>query len=366
MTFEALKPLLDSGVINEDTKQAISEAWENKLNEAREQIRAEMRTEFASRYEHDKAVMVEALDRMVTESLQAEIQEFSEEKQQLAADRVRYQRSMMEQAKKFDQFLVGKLAEEIKELRADRKQVQGNIQGLEKFVIRALAEEIGEFAQDKRAVVETKVKLVSEAKKKLAQLEETFVKKSARIVQETVAKNLQSELTQLREDITLARENNFGRRLFEAFASEFAVTHLNENKEFAKLHRAIKQRDRQIAEARAQAKEKAMLVESRNRELQIIKESQERKDKLNELLKPLNKEKQEIMSQLLEDVQTDRLEVVFEKYLPSVLTNSPSPRAERQVLAESRVEMTGDKSAKTNVSADHNNVVELKRLAGLK
>ena len=75
--LDAIKPLLDSGIINESTQTAISEAWETKLTEARETIRAELREEFAGRYEHDKSVMVEALDKMVTESLTAEIAEFN-------------------------------------------------------------------------------------------------------------------------------------------------------------------------------------------------------------------------------------------------------------------------------------------------
>ena len=29
--LEAIKPLIDSGIVNEDTKQAIAEAWEAKL-----------------------------------------------------------------------------------------------------------------------------------------------------------------------------------------------------------------------------------------------------------------------------------------------------------------------------------------------
>ena len=61
-------------------------------------------------------------------------------------------------------------AEEIKELRSDRKTQTEAIAKLEKFVIHALAEEIKEFDQDKKAVVETKVKLVAEAKEKLAEL----------------------------------------------------------------------------------------------------------------------------------------------------------------------------------------------------
>ena len=365
--FDAIKPLVDSGIINEDTKQAISEAWEVKLNEAREQLRSEIREEFAQRYEHDKSVMVEALDKMVTENLQSEIREFAEEKAQLAADRVRYNKRMQESVGKFDKFLVGKLAEEIKELRGDRKVQKESVKRLEKFVIRALAEEIQEFAKDKQDVVETKVKLVREAKFKLAELQKNFVTKSAALVKESVAHKLESELTQLKEDIQVARENNFGRRLFEAFASEFAITHLNENTEIAKLRREVESKEQVIAEAKQAAAEKAALVESKDREIKIIKESQERQQTLDELLKPLNKEKQGVMSQLLENVQTTRLKSAFEKYLPAVLNNPVAPKTEKSaMLAESRVEVTGDKSAKVNVESIDNNVIEIKRLAGLK
>jgi len=365
--FDAIKPLVDSGIINEETKAAISEAWDSKLNEARDQIRAEMRNEFAGRYEHDKSVMVEALDKMVSESLQAEIREFADEKAQLSADRVRFNKRMAESAGKFDQFLVGKLAEEIKELREDRKQYQNSIKGLEKFVVKSLAEEIQEFAKDKQEVVETKVKLVREAKEKLASLQKQFVTQSANLVKESVAKNLESEMTQLKEDIQIARENNFGRRLFEAFASEFAITHLNENTQIAKLTQELKEKEQLISEARTVAAEKAVLVESKDREIKIIKESQEREATLNKLLKPLNKEKQTVMVQLLENVQTEKLNSAFEKYLPAVLNNStPSAAQKPAMLAESRMEVTGDKTAKVNVEHEYNNVVEIKRLAGLK
>jgi hypothetical protein len=363
--LDAVKPLLDSGIINEDTRAAISEAWERQINEARETIRAELREEFATRYEHDKSVMVEALDKMVTEGLTAELTEFAEEKQALAEDRVKFKRHMVESAGKFNDFMVKKLAEEIKELREDKKLHSDAIGKLEQFVIKALAEEIQEFEQDKRAVVETKVRLVAEAKKKLVTLEQQFIKRSARLVKESVAKNLGSELTQLKEDIQTARENMFGRRLFEAFASEFAVTHLNENREISKLRVALEKQERQLAESQQQIAEKQALVESKSREVKMITESIARKEKMSELLKPLNREKAEVMSSLLESVQTDRLQSVYEKYLPAVLNNTVTPRAEKPVLVESRSEVTGDKAAKTDAEiAD--NVIDIKRLAGLK
>ena len=363
--LEAIKPLLDSGIINEATQAAITEAWETQVNEARETVRAELREEFAQRYEHDKKVMVEALDKMVTESLTAELKEFAEEKQALAEDRVKFKRHMVESAGKFNDFMVTKLAEEIKELRQDKKVQSEAIAKLEKFVIHALAEEIKEFDQDKQAVVETKVKLVAEAKSKLAELQAAFVKRSAKLVKEAVATNLGSELAQLKEDIQTARENMFGRRLFEAFATEFAGTHLSENKEFAKLQAVIAEKDAIIAESQAAIAEKEALVESKNREVRVITESIARKEKLDGLLKTLNKEKAEVMSSLLESVQTERLQAAYDKYLPAVLNNTPTAKAEKAMLSESRVEVTGDKSAKTNVESE-TNVIEIRRLAGLK
>ena len=363
--LDAIKPLLDSGIINEETQASLNEAWESKLNEARDVIRAELREEFAGRYEHDKNVMVEALDKMVTESLTAELKEFAEEKQALAEDRVKFKRHMVESAGKFNDFMVTKLAEEIKELREDKKVQTEAVAKLEKFVIHALAEEIKEFDQDKQAVVETKVKLVAEAKSKLAELQAAFVKRSAKLVKEAVATNLGSELAQLKEDIQTARENMFGRRLFEAFATEFAGTHLSENKEFAKLQAVIAEKEAIIAESQAAIAEKEALVESKNREVRVITESIARKEKLDGLLKTLNKEKAEVMSSLLESVQTERLQAAYDKYLPAVLNNTPTAKAEKAMLSESRVEVTGDKSAKTNVESE-TNVIEIRRLAGLK
>ena len=127
-----------------------------------------------------------------------------------------------------------------------------------------------------------------------------------------------------------------------------------------------------MAKVEKAAVEKTALVESRDREIRIIKDSQERQQTLNELLKPLNKEKSAIMRDLLESVQTDKLQNAYEKYLPAVLNNSsvttPAPKA--SVLTESRKEVTGDKTAKTAVKSTQteslNNVYEIKRLAGLK
>ena len=360
--LDSLKPLLDSDLINEETRSEITEAWEAKLNEAREQVRAELREEFAQRYEHDKTVMVEALDRMVTEGLAVELEQVKAEKQSLAEDRVRFQSKMKESSTKFNDFMVTKLAEEIGELRKDRKMHTEGVAKLESFVVHALAREIREFAQDKQDVVETKVRLVREARKQLETLKARFVTESAKKMSNAVGNHLKAELGQLQEDIKVARENNFGRRIFEAYAAEFGATHLNEKAEVRKLHDVIARREQQLGEAIKLGAKAKTLVESKEREIRIIRESNQRESAMEELLAPLNQEKAAVMRNLLESVQTARLSGAFEKYLPAVLADR-SVKASK-VITENVSVATGDKSARVQ-EEDRSNVIDLKRLAGL-
>jgi hypothetical protein len=309
--------------------------------------------------------MVEALDKMVTEGLAQEIANVAAEKQALVEDRVKFQAKMKESATKFNSFLVTKLAEEIGELRKDRKMHSEGLAKLENFVMHSLAREIREFAEDKRDLVETKVRLVAEARTKLETLKSRFVKESASKMSQAVSRHLKAELNQLQEDIRVARENNFGRRIFEAYAAEFGATHLNEKAEVKKLQQLLSHKDQQLAEAVKLTQKAKVVVESKERELRMVKETNERQSTMDELLRPLNKEKQEIMRNLLESVQTQRLKNAFEKYLPAVLEDR-SVKA-RPVITEQVSVATGDKTvpSQQEESDVKSNVIDLKRLAGL-
>ena len=96
----------------------------------------------------------------------------------------------------------------------------------------------------------------------------------------------------------------------------------------------------------------------------MMNESNERDSTLEMLLAPLNRDKQEVMRNLLESVQTPRLKNAFEKYLPAVLEDR-SVKASK-VITESVSVSTGDKSVPSSQQEDRSNVFNLKRLAGLK
>ena len=361
--IDALKPLFDSGLLNEETRSAIGEAWETQLTEAKEQLRTEIREEFARRYEHDKAQMVEALENLVTDTLTTEVTKVKAEQTSLKEDRVKLATKMTTVGKKFQDFMVGKLAEEIKEFRKDRKTFGESMGKIENFVFKALAEELADFSQDKRDLTAAKVKLVAEGKTQIAKLQKQFIARSSVMVKEAITTQLRAELKQLQEDIGAARKNSFGRKIFEAFATEFSATHLNENAELRKLYKIISTKDAQLAEATQVVAKTKSLVESKNQELKNIQSRTVRNKILAELLNPLNKEKQGVMRQLLENVQTDRLKSAFDKYLPAVLSETAKAPA-RAMVTESKA-VTGDKTAKLVDTRDTDNIVDIRRLAGI-
>ena len=369
--LDALKPLLDSDLINESTRNEIQEAWDAKLNETRESVTAELREEFARKYEHDKSTMVEALDRMVTESLSEEVAQIAEEKKALAEDRAKFVTRMQNSSGNFDKFMVETLTKEIKELHNDRAAQADTIAKLEQFVVGQLSEEIQEFQADRQDVVETKVRLVKEAREQFKALKENFVKKSSAVLEEAVTTHLKSEISQLKEDIEVAKNNNFGRKIFEAFATEFSSSMLNENQEIKDLKSKMVEVEKQLDEANVAIAEKNQIVESKEEKIKAIIESAARRDALDSLLKPLNKEKSAIMRDLLESVQTAKLENAFNRYLPAVLDGKTLVKETKSIdkkkINESRTEVTGNKQTKKPVAQeDDGNIIQLRALAGLK
>ena len=106
------------------------------------------------------------------------------------------------------------------------------------------------------------------------------------------------------------------------------------------------------------------LAESVTVEKQRLIESAKRASVLNELTAPLSKDQKDIMSDLLESVQTPKLRAAFDKYLPTVIDgNTP---AKKKALTEGK-EITGNREEMTTNSrqAEDNNVVDIRRLAGL-
>jgi hypothetical protein len=363
--LDALKTLFENDVVSEEVRAEIETAWDSKIEENKQSVTAELREEFAKKYEHDKSTMVEAIDAMLSERLDAEINEFAEDRKQLAEAKAKFAVAQRENADLLKGFVMESLKKEVSELHEDQKAVSEKFSMLENFIVDALAKEIAEFHEDKKDLAETKVKLIREAKNKFAEVKKDFIAKSANKVSSIVERTLKGEIGALKEDIEEARKNDFGRKMFEAFSSEYATSHLNEKSEVAKLMNVVAVKDKQLVEARTFAIKAKNLAEAKAKEVKRMALIAERKDTIDELLTPLNKGQKEIMTDLLESVQTNRLQSAFDKYLPAVI-DGKTPAKQKAVITEG-TEITGNRNQNNNVSskAEADNVIDIRRLAGL-
>jgi hypothetical protein len=364
--LDALKSLFENSALSEEVRSELEEAWNAKVKENRLQVTSELREEFAKKYEHDKETMVEAIDSMISEKLSEEIAEFQEDRKQLAEAKAKFAVAQRQNATLLKTFVGEQLAKEIKELHQDQKAMADKFVALEDFVVESLAKELAEFYEDKKDLAETKVRLVREGKAHVDKVKSDFIKKSATLVSETVSKGLKKEITALKEDIDAARQNDFGRKLFEAFANEYSHSYLNEKSETAKLLKVVSAKDKQLAEAKQAAVKAIKLAEAKANEVKMINESHNRKEQINKLIAPLGKDQQGIMMDLLESVQTPKLQAAFDKYLPAVI-DGKGPAKQKAVLSEGK-EVTGNRENNDIKKADaafDSNVVDIKRLAGL-
>jgi hypothetical protein len=399
--LDFVKQLFENSVISEETKSEIEAAWEQRIQENRESVKeelreeiavavreemtpvlreevsTELRQEFSEKYEYDKTAMVEAVENMLADRLTAELKEFAEDRQGLIEARAQYHKKMRDDSKALESFVLQNLKKEIVELQNDRRAVAENVSKLESFIVDALAKEIAEFHNDKKDLAETKVKLIKESREKFNQLKTAFITKSAKVVEQTISNSLNKEMTQLKEDIEQARRNDFGRRIFESFASEYSASYLNEKSETAKLIKLVKQKDVELEEAAKIVAETQKILETKDAQLKVSKDLAHRKEIMGELLSPLARDKKEIMKELLESVQTDKLVNAFDKYLPAVM-NDPGEK-QKQALTESKVQTTTEPKAETKeaITGDKQaqqiggeektaEIYDIRRLAGLK
>jgi hypothetical protein len=133
---------------------------------------------------------------------------------------------------------------------------------------------------------------------------------------------LNEEMSELKDDIEVVKENEFGRRMYEAFKVEFNSTFVNEDS----LQSQIAQLQDQLSDA-----------EERLTEAEEEKKRVDRSKKLDEVLAPLSGIKREQMSIILSAVDTHKLQESYNMYIARVLKESTEEKTEK-ALTEAAVE----------------------------
>lgn len=368
MAKDLKKILSESAGLSESTQEQISEAWELKLQEARDEITSNLREEFAKKFEHDKSVMVESIDSFLTDKIRVELEEFAQDKRSLAEERIAYKHKISEHTDLLNKFITEMVAKEVKELRSDRSAQQKNMVQLENFLLKQLSEEIQEFRSDKKALVEQKVKMVAEGKKHLRDTKNEFIKRASKVVESNINTALKTEIGQFKADIKEARENDFGRRIFESFVGEYITSYLSEGTEVAKLNKALELKESELTSMKVKQAKGSKVVEGLERKLNAANDNVIRQKQMTQLLAPLSKDKKGVMSELLETVQTKDLAKAYNKYLPALLneTKAVNSRPSKRKLSESKMtEKTGNRATQS-IQESQDELAQLKALAGLK
>ncbi len=396
-----------------EMKAQLQEAFDAKLSAMRVEIEESVRADLSDRYEHDKSQLVEAMDQMLTDVIRVHEEAKATEIAKLSEARTTYETAIVENKATIKAKLgamssaaTAMIAEavqaEVKSLRDQKVAIaeeaaqlsesieavkatlvenhEKHLEKINAFVTKQLSKEIMEFAQDKRALVETRVKLVAENKARLAEAQSKFIKEAASKVETAINETLTREMTQLHEDIERNRENAFGRRIFEAVASEYMTSYLAEGSEVRKLQKMLESKDAEIATAKSETEgfklkldEAQQAVVATERKLVVEGERSQRNKIMSELLSNLRGDKRAVMESMLETTKTANLKTAFDKLLPVVLAEgtkktAPTGKAPLTEAPAAPSVATGDREIRTPevVVEEDKSIAEIVHLAGIR
>lgn len=287
---EILKKLLKSELLSEETKAEISEQWSTTVETFKTQVREEVSMEVRS----------ELAEQWISER--------------------------DELINKIDQFFTEALENEITELKDD---------------ISRFRDIEAEYAE---RIVENKHEMA-------VQLDEELVNLVDKIDAFFEAR-LNLELEELKEDLEVAKQNEFGKRIFEAFATTYNKAYVDEDSIQTKLA---------ITEAKLEDAEHQLATLEQQKELMI------RESKMDQVLANLSGKKREHMAMVLRNVETERLEESYKYFIGRVLKEDNKTVLESEQQNKTTL-VTGVKlneqlsPSKTN----GNDLANLKRLAGIK
>jgi len=291
---EILAKLLQSELLSEDTKAEISEQWKASVDGFKAQVREEVSMEVRS----------ELAEQWIVER--------------------------DELVSKVDSFVSEALVKELSELKAD----------IERF--RDLEAEYAE-------------KLVEEKHKLAAQVEEDLDSLVDKI-DDFFEIRLAAELNELKEDLEVVKQNEFGRKMFEAFASTYAKSFVDEDSLQAKLV---------VAESKAEDLEKR-LAEMEEQKAAMIREA-----KMEKVLAPLSGKKREQMAMVLKNIETSRLEESYAYFIGRIMKEDAPAQANaltEGTVVEKTTLVTGEESVVNEGKAvkETADLDMLRRLAGIK
>lgn len=314
-----LDKFLNESSLSDEAKKLIQEAW----NEEKAAVAAEMREEMKTRYQEDLTRLTEGLDQMMTQIISEQMSEVYDEKRKLVEDRVKLRKTLGN----FSDFANTVLAEEVKTMRQERKHINECLEKFMGFSNRVLAEELKDFHDEKRQLVETRVKLIAEGSRQINEARQNFIKRTAESAATYIAETTEKNLSALKGELLEAKQNMFGRKIFEAFANEFYSKQYNESSILRELNESIKDAEDEVMNTKLALQEARKEAEAAKRKISIMEDNHARSAIIAELTKPLTSQQKQIMESMLNATPTEKLRDDFKKYHKSVLNGTVNESA---------------------------------------
>lgn len=352
-----LNTLLESGLLNEETKNALEEAWNVKIQEAkdsiREEIEKEVRQDCIESFELEKTSLIEAMNAMLTDAVEQYTAESVQATKDLMAERAR-------------------LTASVKEARAEYKaRTAQHMKMLEQFFVARAASELSGLVEDQKAIKALRVRLareISEAKKnyntrlaeEVSKLENAVSSQLRETVEELVAEKNElakfkvEEARQLRSHKIAINEES-ATRINKL--ENFVLEQLNkELREFNEDKKALDEaRVRLISESRSKLDEtkKAFIA----RASKLVESTFEKQMKLE-------------LTQLKEDIQEARKNMlgrsIYEAFKGEFMTTHFNEKAEISTLQKQLDESTNAlKQVKSLLEEKNSSIQAMARKAKL-
>lgn len=278
---EILQKLLNSELLSEETKAELTEKWNESIEGFKTQVREEVIVEVRS----------ELAEQWTTE-----------------------RDALIE---KVDTFVAEALQNEIAELKGDIDRFRD----LEAEFAEKLVEEKHNLAQE----------LATELDELVDKIDAFFEMR------------LSEEMEELKEDIEVVKQNDFGRRMFEAFSSEYNKNFIDEDSVVAELN-ATKQKLEDVEK---------QLAESEQKTAKMVRES-----KMGEVLSALSGKKREQMEFILRTIETSKLQEAYNYFIGRVLKEDVKVEDTKEVIVEdkktdeSTTVVTGDDKTQEIITED--------------
>lgn len=236
------------------------------------------------------------------------------------------------------------------------------VEALDTKLEASLTESISELKDDIESFRDLEVEYatkLNEARVEMGNNLKSELERLVVVINEFLEERITAEITELNESIEEVKKITLGMKIFESFKNVFVENYNQTDETVSKL---------------AESQRKVSILENdlnaAKTELSLVN----RKNVMETTLSSLSGKSKEIMSAILESVETDKIKATYEKYIGRVLNESMQEKSNSEkdsVLAESDSEGVIEKvetvivegNSNSSLAVEDNHVIDLQKQA---